>query len=94
MGDGNTKWFHKKATMRKTCNSIHGIERANGSRTEDLWAIENIFIDHFRSMFSSSSPLLADIEAIIDLTPISITPEVNARLLTPYGKEEIEIAVK
>lgn len=45
-------------------------------------------------MFSSSSPSVAHIEAIPELIPTTITPKVNSRLLAPYTKEQIKIAVK
>ncbi|XP_022158772.1 uncharacterized protein LOC111025237 [Momordica charantia] len=93
-GDCNFKWFHKKATMRKSCNYIHGIEDQYGCWTEEPKEIGNIFITYFQDIFTSTSPLPLDIDSITTHIPTRITSEINAQLLAPYKYEEIEIAIK
>lgn len=79
--------------MRKSCNTILGIERTDGSWTEDIEEVENIFIDYFQNMFSTSSPPLWTSRQLQTLFLI-LPPEVNARILAHFGKEEVEVAVK
>lgn len=94
MGDNNTKWFHKKASLRRACNTIRGIHRDNGGWTEDLEDVESTFIQYFQSIFTSSNPSSSDLEAVLNLLPPKITHEMNSCLLAPFGLEEIEAAVR
>lgn len=51
MGDRNTKYFHKMATIRAQKNHIVALKYSNGALVTDSDAIESMFLDHFRSIF-------------------------------------------
>lgn len=50
-GDQNSKWFHKKASIRKAKNEIKGIHDSLGSWMEDPKSIEDTFISYFEQLF-------------------------------------------
>lgn len=50
-GDKNSKWFHRKASIRGKNNEIIGILDNNGNCTEDPNTIDYTFISYFQNMF-------------------------------------------
>lgn len=54
-GDRNTKWFHLKASSRRTRNKIQGLFDENG-----VWKVEDqdmeLASQYFLNLFQSSNP--------------------------------------
>lgn len=84
----------KRHPFGKLATYVRGIQTENGSWIEDMCEVESIFANCFKAIFTSSFPSLSNIEAITDLIPTTITPQLNVRLLAPYREEEIEIAIR
>lgn len=55
-GDKNTKFFHACASQRKKKNWIKEIKNAQGQMLSEQQQVEKVFIQHFKSIFSSSRP--------------------------------------
>lgn len=73
-GDKNTKWFHKKASMRKCRNTIHDIYDSNGVWLEEHNKMMKVFIEYFQQLFQSSNPNYQDdIERGIQNIPRCVT---------------------
>lgn len=51
VGDRNTKYFYKKATIRSQKNRIVALKDSSGVLATDPVVIEAMFLDHFRSIF-------------------------------------------
>ncbi|KAH9672148.1 reverse transcriptase domain-containing protein [Citrus sinensis] len=77
-GDKNTKFFHSKATARKRKNRIWGVEKKEGSWTEDGEAIER-----------DQDQMNAALEG---LTP-KVTATMNDQLNASFTAEEISEAL-
>ena len=66
-GDKNTQYFHSKATYRYHQNRIEEFENHLGERCVDENGIENILVDFYQNLFTSSSP--NRIEETLEATP-------------------------
>lgn len=93
-GDRNSKWFHKKATIRRKSNEIYGIVDDNGLWYEDPSLIENTFISYFENLFESSNPDLIAIENSLDGLVPKVNQSMNNSLMAPFTRTEIENAIK
>jgi hypothetical protein len=55
-GDKNSKFFHLKASQRKRKNTINFINNHHGNKVTDNKEIQNVFMDYFTNIFTSSNP--------------------------------------
>lgn len=92
-GDKNTKWFHKKASMRRKTNEIKGIIDKNGCWNEEIPIIEETFIDFFENLFKSSKPDPNLIRKPLDGIRPRVDHFMNNKLLAPFTKIEVEKAI-
>ncbi|MDO7987362.1 reverse transcriptase domain-containing protein, partial [Sweet potato little leaf phytoplasma] len=93
-GDKNSKWFHKKASIRRKTNDIIGINKVDGIWSEDPKEIEDTFVSYFENLFRSSNPSPANIDiALKGLNP-RVSQDMNIKLMSPFTKEEIENSIK
>lgn len=92
-GDQNSKWFHKRASMRKKKNEIKGIMDINGVWTEEQVKIEDTFIQYFQNLFSSSNPTKEKIEEILKNINPMVDKQMNDALTAPFSHQEVEKAV-
>ena len=90
-GDRNTSYFHSKASHRSRRNRISGLRDAsNGWCTLDS-EIRKIACEYYQSLFTSSHPL--DFSRILEAVKPSVSESMNAQLLCPFLREEVEVAV-
>ena len=54
--------------------------------------IKNIACDYYQSLFTSSQSL--DFSGVLDAIKPSVSEEMNAMLLRPFLREEVEVAIK
>lgn len=92
-GDQYTKWFHKKASMRRKKNEIKGILDVNGIWTDNPNLIEDTFCSYFKNLFSSSCPSKEALEKVLKVVKPKVDDSMNEKLLAPYSKDEIEKVV-
>ena len=55
-GDRNTSFFHAEASSRQRKNLIKGLMDVDGVWQEDEGKIEEIVVEYYNNLFTSSSP--------------------------------------
>lgn len=55
-GDRNSKFFHRKASLRALKNEMRGLEDARGVWRSEEDEIASIIVDYFGNIFTSSGP--------------------------------------
>lgn len=93
-GDKNTKYFHHKASQRRQRNNISGLTDKDGVWQDDEVRVEEIVVDYYKELFSSSSPSAENLNEVLQHVPNTISAENNAELLKPYTKEEVHEALQ
>lgn len=86
--DTNTRFFHLTTIIHRRYNSINTILSTTNVWLTHRQNIGNAFVEHFRSLFSTSHPQIsADFQHLI--LPV-ITPEENQKLCAVPLEEEIQ----
>ena len=91
-GDKNTKYFHAVATQRKQSNFIKGISDADGFWQSEEGVVSKIFVEFYTRIFLSSNT--HDLDRVLEGVKRAVTDSMNAELLKPYNKEEVDVAIK
>ncbi|XP_075668948.1 uncharacterized protein LOC142638768 [Castanea sativa] len=91
-GDHNTSYFHNKASHRFRRNRIAGLRKASNLWCTEDNLIRNISCENDQSLFTSSQPL--DFSVILEAVKPSVTDDMNAQILRPFLREEVEEVVK
>ena len=91
-GDRNTSSFHSKASHRSRRNRISGRMDASNDWCTSDWEISKIACEYYQSLFTSSHPL--DFSRILEAVKPSVSESMNAQLLCPFLREEVEVVVK
>jgi hypothetical protein len=65
-GDKNSRFFHWKASARRTNNKISGLFDDSGSWKEDNAGIFQVVETYFSTVFASSNPSNHDIARVLD----------------------------
>ena len=91
-GDRNTNYFHSKASHRFRRKRISGLRDASNLWCTEDSVIRNIVCDYYQSLFTSSQPL--DFVVILEAVKPSVSEAMNAQLLRPFLREEVEVAIK
>ncbi|KAL3826043.1 hypothetical protein ACJIZ3_022072 [Penstemon smallii] len=92
-GDKNTKFFHAKASSRRRVNTIHGLRNSEGIWCEKDEDLERIVAEYFEKIFTSSSPSLSTLEAVLGAVEPKVTREINADLLRTFSALEVKKAL-
>lgn len=95
MGDQNTRFFHKFASMRRRTNSIWDIEDSAGNSVSSQELIEKAVMGHFQKLFSKPRGinLQAQME-VIQCMPRIFTAEDNVVIGRPVTLGEVEGILK
>ncbi|KAF2301217.1 hypothetical protein GH714_020887 [Hevea brasiliensis] len=80
-GDQNTKFFHRKATIRQRKNRIDRLKDDNGNWCDWSTGLEAMITDYFKNIFTSNAGSSND---IIDLVPALVTDDQNVDLMKPW----------
>ena len=91
-GDKNTKYFHAVATQRKRKNFTKGIQDDEGVWQSKEEVVSSIFVDFYTRLFTSSNA--HDIDRVLEGVNKVVFDSMNADLLMPYSKEEVDVAIK
>lgn len=82
-GDGNTKLFHVAANQRKTRNRILRIkDEESGAWISDKEVIDKTIVNHFQSLFHSSSS--RDLSCVASWVECKINDRMNEKLCKPF----------
>ncbi|KAL0313475.1 UNVERIFIED_CONTAM: LINE-1 retrotransposable element O protein [Sesamum radiatum] len=92
-GDGNTNFFHSRASTRKRHNTISRLKDSNGRWQDTEEGIQEILLQHYRSVFASAQPSDASIGEVMTAIPRRVTPEMNAQLRQPFTTTEVKQAL-
>lgn len=93
-GDRNTRYFHHKASQRKSRNTIKGLLDSQGIWHQEEEKVEKIVCDYYDQLFTSSMPSEETLQEVIKHVKMKITPAANSLLLEPYSKDEIYAALQ
>uniref|UniRef100_A0A2N9F3X0 Reverse transcriptase domain-containing protein n=1 Tax=Fagus sylvatica TaxID=28930 RepID=A0A2N9F3X0_FAGSY len=90
-GDQNTNFFHEYAGQRKRTNTIQGLRDNEDIWRTDLREVEQIAIDYFNTLFTSSRPTA--VEEVVQVVESVVTPDINEDLLRPFSPDEVKQAL-
>lgn len=72
---------------------IHGIIDSNNQWSEDQGVIENIFLNHFQNLFTSSKPNKDYIEKVLNSVSKRVDSRMNETLIAPFTRHEVKKVV-
>lgn len=72
---------------------VKEISKSFGEWAEVTFEIDSTFISYFESICTSSNPSLEGISSIRQFIPFKVTSSINSKLLAPFTKKDIEIAL-
>ena len=86
-GDRNTKFFHATANNRQRKNRIEGISNSEGRWREDRMEVENVILEYFTEIYSTSYP--TEFDASLNAVGSRVSEEMNVELLREFREEEV-----
>ncbi|XP_060961850.1 uncharacterized protein LOC133032047 [Cannabis sativa] len=92
-GDRNTKFFHAKASSRKSNNKIKFLHNSLGQKVyskEDIAAVVQAF---YSDLFSSTSVDEEALNSTLSCIPTTVSAELNASLVKPFTPDEVYTAL-
>ncbi|CAM9002471.1 unnamed protein product [Rhodiola kirilowii] len=93
-GDRNTKFFHAKASQRRSKNWIKELKDSKGIKCSEQSEIMKIVIAYFEKMFESSLAVGAcNWEHQLECVRPVITEEMNTMLVADIGEDEVRRTV-
>ncbi|KAK3223002.1 hypothetical protein Dsin_010027 [Dipteronia sinensis] len=92
-GDRNTRFFHSKASARRSRNSIAGLINEKGEWVEKKNELEDVISQYFKNIFSTSSLSLANIAAITNGVHAKFDSSSMSVLNKPFDAVEIRSVV-
>uniref|UniRef100_A0A803PNH7 Reverse transcriptase domain-containing protein n=1 Tax=Cannabis sativa TaxID=3483 RepID=A0A803PNH7_CANSA len=92
-GDRNTKFFHAKASARKSNNTIKFLIDENGNRVSSKSELAAAIHDYFAEIFSTSTLDEVALATTLSTIPSTVTAEMNDTLLKPFEATEVEAAL-
>jgi hypothetical protein len=90
-GDRNTRFFHLRASKRKKRNRINRLKRPDGSFTEDGQEMSSMTREFYNNLYSSEGT--TGMEEVLDSVPISMTHDMNEKLVPPFTESEVKLAL-
>ncbi|KAL0413736.1 UNVERIFIED_CONTAM: putative mitochondrial protein [Sesamum radiatum] len=87
-GDCNTSFFHARATEWR-----HRRDRNDGNVVEGVTEIQQVIMDYFSNIFTSSHSDSGVIEEIVVCLEPKVSDAMNEELLRPFTSEEIKLAL-
>lgn len=91
-GDSNTRWFHARATVRRSINVVASLERDDGSMVDDEEDIVEMITTYFDNLFTSSG--VNNVEEVLDHIDCRVNDAMNTTLCAPYHESEMWNALK
>lgn len=91
-GDRNTSFFHAKASAHQKKNYMEGLMDANDVQWEDDTRMEEIVVDYYNNLFSSSNP--EDFTELLNAVQPKVFVAMNEELTRNFTGEEVRLALK
>ncbi|KAA3465141.1 reverse transcriptase [Gossypium australe] len=92
LGDKNSVFFHKCATVRRRANSISKLILEDGKEIITGAEINETTTNFFKELFTSKG--VVNLDKVLDGIEATITDEINTKLEAPFQEEEIWKALK
>ena len=86
-GDRNTKFFHATANNQQRKNRIEGISDSEGRWREDRMEVENVILEYFTKIYSTTYP--TEFEASLNAVGSRVSEDMNVELLREFREEEV-----
>jgi hypothetical protein len=90
-GDRNYRFFHLRASKRKKRNRISKLRRANGSLTEDVQEMSSMAREFYKNLYSTEGT--SGMDEVLNAVPVTVTQEMNERLIQPFDDTEVKQAL-
>ena len=90
-GDRNTKFHHATTKQRRAQNRIISIKDKNGRLVESEIEVENVAVQYFRDLFSTSSP--TELDTSLRFISGKVSHDDNILLLEKPSEQEIRRAL-
>jgi hypothetical protein len=91
-GDKNTSYFHQKANQRRRTNKIENICDSSGTTHYDPTKIEEIMVNHFKTLFESQDT--HHTQRTVEVVRNSITTDHYKHLDEAFTEEEVAEAIR
>jgi hypothetical protein len=89
-GDKNTHFFHQRASRHRRKNKIGHLKRSDGGTvTDDRQEMKELTREFYENLYTSDGT--RGMEEVLSHVPV--TPDMNAKLLTPFENKEIKEAL-
>ena len=90
-GDKNTKFFHASVQGKRRRNSLHKLQKEDGTWTESEEELSTEIAGYYRILLDSNEG--GDLNEVLHGIPHTITDELNRNLLKPVLEEEIKSVI-
>uniref|UniRef100_A0A803QC75 Reverse transcriptase domain-containing protein n=1 Tax=Cannabis sativa TaxID=3483 RepID=A0A803QC75_CANSA len=92
-GDRNTKFFHAKASSRKSNNKIKFLHNSLGQKVYSKGDIAAVVQAFYSDLFSSASVDEEALNSTLSCIPTTVSAELNASLVKPFTPDEVYTAL-
>jgi hypothetical protein len=89
-GDKNSKYFHFKASQRHRKKTINFIKDVHGSSKTQNKDIQEVFLQYFQEIFTSSNP--TNIQDTINVVANKVSPQMQDYLNQDFTAAEVSYA--
>ncbi|CAL1384119.1 unnamed protein product [Linum trigynum] len=86
-GDKNTKFFHRRASDRRSKNMIKKLKDEDGKICTDQEDIARCIVNFYKKLYTSDRR--SGSNSVIEAVPQKVTAAMNDELLKPFTREEI-----
>ncbi|PNY12885.1 hypothetical protein L195_g009528 [Trifolium pratense] len=83
-GDKNTKYFRVKASLRRNKNKIKHVRMEDGTISDQIQDIQDVFTSYFTKISYSSNPEIPN--SLLDVVSNRVTPDMQNMLNTPFWR--------
>ena len=87
-GDQNTAFFHRKASQRRSRNTIKGVMDDGGVWKADEEEAKGIFLEYFQALFTTNGEN-DEMQQVLATVKPKVTTQMNADMGAPYTREEV-----
>ena len=91
-GDRNTSFFHAKALARHKKNFMEGLMVANDMWQKDDAKVEEIVVEYYKELFSTSNPV--DFTELLNAVQPKVSLAMNEELTRDFTGVEVRAALK